>query len=53
VITGPEELRIRTKKFAVRIVRTYNSLPYRGAAQVLGKQLRCSTSVAAKLSSRL
>ena len=46
--TGPEELRIRTKKFAIRVVRLYNSLPYRGAAQVLGKQLlRCGTSVAA------
>jgi four helix bundle protein len=46
--TGPEELRVRTKKFAVRIVRLYNSLSYRGAAQVLGKQLlRCGTSVAA------
>ena len=46
--TGPEELRIRTKNFAVRVVRLYNSPPYRGAAQVLGKQLlRCGTSVAA------
>lgn len=46
--TGPEELRTRTKQFAVRVVRLYNSLPYRGAAQVLGKQLlRCGTSVAA------
>jgi four helix bundle protein len=46
--TGPEELRNRTKKFAVRIVRLYNSLPYRSAAQVLGKQLlRSGTGVAA------
>lgn len=46
--TGPEDLRLRTKKFAVRVVKLYNSLPYRGAAQVLGKQLlRCGTSVAA------
>lgn len=46
--TRPEELGGRTKKFAVRIVKLYNSLPYRGAAQVLGKQLlRCRTSVAA------
>ena len=46
--TGPEELRKRTKSFAIRIVRLYNSLPYRSAAQVLGKQLlRCGTSVAA------
>jgi len=48
VTTGPEELRVRTKKFAVRVVRLYNSLPYRGAAQVLEKQLlRRGTSVAA------
>lgn len=46
--TGPEELRIRTKQFAIRIVRLYNSLSYKGAAQVLGKQLlRCGTSDAA------
>src|SRR5215468_7369222 len=43
-----EELRDRTKSFAVRVVRVYRALPYRGAAQVLGKQLlRCGTSVAA------
>jgi four helix bundle protein len=45
---GPEELRDRTKAFAVRVVRLYRSLPYRTDAQVLGKQLlRCGTSVAA------
>jgi four helix bundle protein len=45
---GPEELRERTKRFAVRIVKLYKSLPYRTDAQVLGKQLlRCGTSVAA------
>jgi four helix bundle protein len=45
---GPEELRGRTKAFAVRIVKLYRSLPYRADAQVLGKQLlRCGTSVAA------
>lgn len=45
---GPEELRDRTKNFAVCIVKLYNSLPYRSAAQVLGKQLlRSGTSVAA------
>jgi four helix bundle protein len=43
-----EELRQRTKTFAVRIVRLYRSLPYRADAQVLGKQLlRCGTAVAA------
>jgi len=44
----PEELRDRTKKFALRIIRLFRSLPYRTDAQVLGKQLlRCGTSVAA------
>jgi four helix bundle protein len=43
-----EELRDRTKAFAVRIVRVYRALPYKTDAQVLGKQLlRCGTSVAA------
>ena len=43
-----EQLRNRTKAFAVRIVRMYRSLPYRSDAQVLGKQLlRCGTAVAA------
>jgi four helix bundle protein len=43
-----EELRDRTKAFAVRIVRLYRSLPYKADAQVLGKQLlRCGTAVAA------
>ena len=45
---GPEELRVRTKQFAVRIVRLYKSLPFSVDAQVLGKQLlRCGTAVAA------
>jgi four helix bundle protein len=44
----PEELRDRTKKFALRIIRLFRSLPYRTDTQVLGKQLlRCGTSVAA------
>jgi four helix bundle protein len=46
--TQQEELRDRTKAFAVRIVRLYKSLPHSADAQVLGKQLlRCGTSVAA------
>ena len=45
---GPEDLRIRTKQFAIRIVRLYKSLPFSAEAQVLGKQLlRCGTAVAA------
>ncbi len=43
-----ENLRDRTKKFAVRIVRVYRALPFKNDAQVLGKQLmRSGTSVAA------
>ena len=46
--TQPEQLRDRTKAFALRIIRLYRSLPYRTDTQVLGKQLlSCSTSVAA------
>jgi four helix bundle protein len=44
----PEDLRNRTKEFAVRVVKLYRSLPYRTDAQVLGKQLlRSGTAVAA------
>jgi four helix bundle protein len=46
--TQPEELRDRTKAFALRIIRLFRSLPYRTDTQVLGKQLlRCGTAVAA------
>ena len=45
---SPEELRHRTKAFAVRIVKLYKFLPTSTDAQVLGKQLlRSGTSVAA------
>jgi four helix bundle protein len=48
VSSQPEQLRDRTKAFALRIIRLYRSLPYRTDTQVLGKQLlRCGTSVAA------
>ena len=44
----PEQLRDRTKAFALRVIRLFRSLPYRTDTQVLGKQLlRCGTSVAA------
>src|SRR4029077_18136747 len=47
-MASPQELRDRTKSFAVRIVRLYRSLPYKADAQVLGKQLlRSGTAVAA------
>ncbi len=46
--TGPEDLRERTKAFAIRVVKLYRSLPHTADAQVVGKQLlRCGTSVAA------
>jgi four helix bundle protein len=48
VKTQPEQLRDRTKSFALRVIRLFRSLPYKPDAQVLGKQLlRCGTSVAA------
>jgi four helix bundle protein len=48
VSSQPEQLRDRTKAFALRVIRLYRSLPYKTDTQVLGKQLlRCATSVAA------
>ncbi len=45
---APEELRDRTKAFAIRIVKPYRLLPRTADSQVVGKQLlRCGTSVAA------
>jgi four helix bundle protein len=42
------DLRLRTRAFAIRIVRLYTSLPKAAEAQVLGKQLlRSGTSVGA------
>jgi four helix bundle protein len=44
----PEDLRVRTKRFALRIIRLYGALPGTVEAQVLGKQvLRSGTSVGA------
>jgi four helix bundle protein len=46
--TPPEDLRVRTKKYGLRIVRLYVALPKRGEGEVLGKQLlRSGTSVGA------
>lgn len=43
------ELRTRTKKFALRIIKLYQNLPKSGEAQVIGKQiLRSGTSVGAQ-----
>lgn len=42
------DLRLRTRSFALRIIRLYTSLPRLAEAQVLGKQLlRSGTSVGA------
>ncbi|MEO7674029.1 MAG: four helix bundle protein [Pyrinomonadaceae bacterium] len=44
-----EDLKNRTKNFALRIIRLYASMPKSTEAQVLGKQiLRCGTSVGAQ-----
>jgi len=43
-----EELKLRTKKFALRVIKLYRSLPKDKDAQVLGHQmLRSGTSVGA------
>ncbi len=43
-----EDLRKRTKNFALRIIRLYSSLPTSTVAQVIGKQvLRSGTSIGA------
>ncbi len=48
MLSQQEELRDRTKKFAVRVVRVYRALPLKTDAQVLGKQLmRSGTGIAA------
>lgn len=45
----PEDLKARTKQFALRVIRLYTSLPKTTEAQVLGKQvLRSATSVGAQ-----
>jgi|SRR3990172_401651 len=44
----PQDLRERTRKFALRIIRLYVALPKTTEAQVIGKQmLRSGTSVGA------
>jgi four helix bundle protein len=43
-----QDLRLRTRKFALRIIRLYSALPTSIEAQVMGKQiLRSGTSVGA------
>ncbi len=44
----PQDLKVRTKIFALRIIRLFTKLPKQTVAQVLGKQvLRSETSVGA------
>ncbi|MEJ7593698.1 MAG: four helix bundle protein [Planctomycetaceae bacterium] len=44
----PQDLKQRTKQFALRVIRLYSSLPNSTEAQVIGKQLlRSGTSVGA------
>ncbi|MBM3934879.1 MAG: four helix bundle protein [SAR202 cluster bacterium] len=44
----PRDLKIRTKDFALRVVRMYSALPKSAAADVIGRQvLRSGTSVGA------
>jgi four helix bundle protein len=46
--TQAEQLRARTKQFAIRVVRLFKSLPKSDEARAIGKQvLRAGTSVAA------
>lgn len=43
-----DELRERTKKFALRVIKAFQSLPKTDEARILGKQfLRAGTSVGA------
>src|SRR5258706_10891372 len=47
-MSGVEDLRLRTKKFALRVIKLVQSLPKNSEAQVLGKQLlRSGTAVGA------
>ncbi|RLC09230.1 MAG: four helix bundle protein [Deltaproteobacteria bacterium] len=44
----PEDLKIRTRKFALRVISLYGAMPKRTESQVIGKQmLRSGTSVGA------
>ena len=44
----PEDLKVRTKQFGLRVIRLVEALPITQTASVIGKQLlRCATSVGA------
>lgn len=48
VLDKAKQLQDRTKQFALRVLRLFQSLPHDPAAQILGRQLlRAATSVAA------
>ncbi len=48
VRAGPRDLKVRTKQFALRVIRVFGALPRTTEAQVIGKQLlRSGTSVGA------
>jgi len=48
IVTKNEQLRERTKQFAIRVIHLFRALPNVADAQIVGKQLlRCGTSVAA------
>lgn len=48
IVNKTDELRDRTKRFAIRVIRLFRALPKSVEAQVIGKQLLpCGTSVAA------
>ncbi len=50
----PEDLKTRTKAFALRIIKLYVALPKRTEAQVMGKQvLRSGSSVGAHYGERV
>jgi four helix bundle protein len=49
VVPERKDLRERTKRFALRVIRLFQALPHSTEAQVIGKQvLRSATSVGAQ-----
>jgi|LGVE01.1.fsa_nt_gb hypothetical protein len=48
IMMGEQDLKQRTKEFALRVIRVVEALPKGKTADVLGRQLlRCGTSVGA------
>lgn len=44
----PQDLKLRTKNFSIRIIKLFQIFPHSTEAQLIGKQLfRCGTSVGA------